>query len=243
MRSDFYDVSSVYDPAILGFWMGNGISDIGQCDPTVDPTCGTPGLPICEQYVTCPDGSVVCPSMGESCPTTTPTAPPTSGPASGLGCDPTQAGCNYQCPNGVWTSDMSLCPTEGSATGLGCDPDLPGCNYMCDNGTYTSDMSLCPSGTGSGSGGGTPVGSGTPSNPASAASQVGALGSFLGGLIKTLTGTGAPPGYHYVGTTLVPNVPGLSYGATYPTLLSGTINSSTLWLIILIGGFVVLTKK
>jgi hypothetical protein len=42
--------------------------------------------------------------------------------STGIGCDPSQPGCNYQCPTtGVWTSSVSLCPGAGAgiASALG----------------------------------------------------------------------------------------------------------------------------
>jgi len=40
--------------------------------------------------------------------------------STGLGCDPTTLGCNFQCPgSGVWTSDVSLCPGILQSLGLG----------------------------------------------------------------------------------------------------------------------------
>jgi hypothetical protein len=229
----FYGPGGLGD--LRGSLRGRGLGQ-DSCDPSVDPSCGG-------ATYQCPNGAIVF------TPSECPPSSSGGGPATGLGCDPTQAGCNFQCPNGVWTSDMSLCPTSGPATGLGCDPGQPGCDYECPNGVWTSDLSLCsstggaPGGGGGGGGGGVPVGQGTPSNPASASSQISNLGTFFGSFLKSLTGSGtAPAGYHYVGTTLVSNLTGLPYTGSLLGL-STTGSSSTLTLLLIVGAVVLFAKK
>jgi len=56
--------------------------------------------------ITCPSGYAPDPS-GSVCVV-----------SQGLGCDPTTTACGQQCPNGVWTTDLSLCPSVTSSFGL-----------------------------------------------------------------------------------------------------------------------------
>jgi hypothetical protein len=220
-----------------GFFAPGGLGDVRG-------RISTRGLGQDTCTYVCSDGS--CADDFGGCPSGPPASGSTGGPATGLGCDPTQTGCDQQCANGVWTSSLALCPTQGSASGLGCDPNAPGCDFECPTtGVYTSDLSLCPGGGSGGGGGGTgtPVGQGTPSNPASASSQISSLGTFFGSFLKSLTGSGtAPAGYHYVGTTLVSNLTGLPYTGSVLGL-STTGSSSTLTLLLIVGAVVLLAKK